>query len=47
MKVSANDALRAEVRWIDINSDVSLNGAKIGKVQIDPLVVGVSYVHRF
>jgi outer membrane protein len=47
MKVSANDALRAEVRWIDINSDVSLNGAKIGKVQVDPLVVGVSYVHKF
>ena len=40
-------AIRADLRWIDINSDVTLNGAKIGKVDVDPLVVGVSYVMKF
>lgn len=47
VKVSANDAIRTEVRWIDISPDVKLNGTKIGKADIDPLVVGVSYVHKF
>lgn len=40
-------ALRGNLRWIDINSDVTLDGAGIGKVDIDPVVVGVSYVMKF
>ncbi|MFN3526849.1 MAG: OmpW/AlkL family protein [Paracoccus sp. (in: a-proteobacteria)] len=40
-------ALRGNLRWIDINSDVTLNGADIGKVAIDPVVVGASYVMKF
>ncbi len=47
MKISANDAIRTELRWMDIDADVKLNGANIGKANIDPLVVGVSYVHKF
>ncbi|KEO61492.1 OmpW/AlkL family protein [Thioclava indica] len=46
-KVSEHGALRADVRWIDINSDVKLDGAKIGEVEIDPWVVGVAYVYKF
>ncbi|MDT8327342.1 MAG: OmpW family outer membrane protein [Roseovarius sp.] len=45
--LSANGALRADVRWIDIDSDVKLNGVKIGKAKIDPWVLGVAYVHKF
>jgi len=45
--VNDNSAIRADLRWIDINSDVELNGENIGKVEIDPVVVGVSYVMKF
>ncbi|WP_199259590.1 OmpW/AlkL family protein [Paracoccus binzhouensis] len=40
-------AIRADLRWIDIDSDVELNGAKIGEVEVDPVVVGISYVMKF
>lgn len=40
-------ALRGTVRWIDIDSDVYLNGTKIGTAEVDPLVVQAAYVMRF
>ncbi|WP_037309418.1 OmpW/AlkL family protein [Ruegeria halocynthiae] len=40
-------AVRLNVRWFDIDSDVKLNGNDIGKAKIDPWLIGVSYVHRF
>ncbi len=46
-KISERAALRADLRWMDIESKVKLNGDNIGKVKIDPLVMGVAYVHRF
>ncbi|TDE40201.1 OmpW/AlkL family protein [Antarcticimicrobium sediminis] len=46
-EISDNGSLRMDVRWVDINSDVTLNGAYIGEAEIDPLVWGISYVHRF
>lgn len=46
-QVSDNGALRLNVRWIDIETDVKLNGANIGTADIDPVVIGVAYVHRF
>lgn len=45
--ISEKSAIRADLRWIDIDSDVHLNGTRIGKVEIDPLVVGVSYIMKF
>lgn len=45
--VSDRGAVRFNVRWIDIDSDVTLNGGNIGKAEIDPWVVSASYVHRF
>ena len=45
--VSDRDALRLTARWIDIDSDVFLNGALIGTADIDPVVLSVSYVRRF
>lgn len=46
-QISDNGALRFNVRWMDIDSDVSLNGAEIGTAEIDPVVVNLAYVHRF
>ncbi|MTH35073.1 outer membrane beta-barrel protein [Paracoccus limosus] len=45
--ISDKAAIRADLRWIDIDSDVMLNGTRIGKVEVDPVVVGVSYVMKF
>ncbi|AZB56827.1 OmpW family protein [Cereibacter sphaeroides] len=41
------NAIRADVRWMDIDSDAKLNGASIGTAEIDPVVVGVSYIWKF
>jgi outer membrane protein len=46
-QVSDNGALRLNVRYMDIETDAFLNGAAIGTAEIDPVVVGVAYVHRF
>ncbi|MBE1284863.1 MAG: outer membrane beta-barrel protein [Rhodobacteraceae bacterium] len=45
--ISDNGAIRFDVRWIDISTDASLNGTPIGTAEIDPVVIGLSYVHRF
>ncbi|MBA4491370.1 OmpW family outer membrane protein [Paracoccus sp. S1E-3] len=45
--VTDTSAIRADLRWIDINSDVELNGKKIGKVEVDPTVIGMSYIRKF
>jgi outer membrane protein len=46
-QVSDNGALRFNVRYMDIDSEAFLNGASIGTAEIDPVVIGVAYVHRF
>lgn len=45
--ISEKSALRMDLRWIDIDADVTLNGTKIGKAEVDPLVFGISYVMKF
>ncbi|SNT74484.1 OmpW/AlkL family protein [Paracoccus seriniphilus] len=45
--VSDRSAIRADLRWIDIDADVELNGSKIGEVEVDPVVAGISYVMKF
>jgi outer membrane protein len=45
--LSNKSALRMDLRYIDIKSDVYLNGAKVGRVEVDPLVVGISYIMKF
>lgn len=45
--ISERSSIRVDARWIDINSDVELNGRKIGKAQIDPTVYGLAYVMKF
>ncbi|MGQ3486566.1 OmpW/AlkL family protein [Roseovarius pacificus] len=46
-KLTERSSLRTDIRWIDIDTDVTVGGADIGTVSIDPLVVGVSYVMKF
>ncbi|GGD44232.1 OmpW/AlkL family protein [Pseudoxanthomonas indica] len=45
--VSKNGALRVDVRYMDIDSKVEVNGAKLGTANIDPLVYGAAYVIKF
>ena len=46
-QVTERGSLRADVRWFDLEADAELDGADIGKVDINPFVFGVSYVYRF
>lgn len=46
-KLTERSSLRTDIRWIDIDTDVTVGGTDIGTVSIDPLVVGVSYVMKF
>jgi outer membrane protein len=46
-KVGEKGAIRVDARWIDIDTDVELNGTGIGTVEIDPLVYGAAYVFQF
>ncbi|MCL6283998.1 outer membrane beta-barrel protein [Ruegeria sp. 2012CJ41-6] len=46
-QISDAGSMRLNVRWFDIDSDVKLDGTKIGKAEIDPWLVGLTYVHRF
>lgn len=45
--ISEKGAVRFDLRYIDIDSDVKLDGVKIGKVEVDPVVASVSYVMKF
>lgn len=46
-KVGDKGAIRVDARWIDIDTDVKLDGAGLGTVNIDPLVYGAAYVFNF
>jgi outer membrane protein len=45
--VGERGAIRLDVRWIDIDSDVELDGARLGTANIDPLVYGVAWRFDF
>lgn len=46
-QVGLNGAIRVDVRWIDIDSTVTVDGARLGTARIDPLVYGAAWVMRF
>jgi len=46
-KLSDKWALAADVRWIDIDTDVRVNGAGVGTVNVDPVVIGAYLVYSF
>jgi outer membrane protein len=39
--------ITADVRWMDIDSSVRVNGASVGTVHVDPWAFGVSAGYRF
>ncbi|WP_407067641.1 OmpW/AlkL family protein [Marilutibacter alkalisoli] len=45
--VGERSAIRIDARWIDIDTDVKIDGAKVGTANIDPVVYGAAYVKRF
>ncbi len=46
-KVGERGAVRVDVRWADIDTEVKVDGAKLGTANIDPLVYGAAYVLKF
>ena len=40
-------AINVDVRWADIDTDASLDGAALGTVEIDPFVFGLSVAYKF
>jgi len=47
IQLSEKYALRVDARYIDISTDVQVNGEKVGKLDIDPLVYGAALVVKF
>ncbi|RDY65747.1 OmpW/AlkL family protein [Lysobacter soli] len=45
--LNERSAIRIDARWIDIDTDVKLDGADLGTVNIDPIVYGAAYVMKF
>ncbi|NZA28232.1 OmpW family protein [Luteimonas sp. SJ-92] len=46
-RIGERGSLRIDARWIDIDTDVSVDGVRLGTAQIDPLVYGAAWVLRF
>jgi outer membrane protein len=46
-EISDRSALRADVRYIKIESDTKVGGVDIGTVEIDPWVFNIAYVLKF
>ncbi len=40
-------AVTVDARWMDIDTEVKVDGAKVGTVNIDPIAFGVSAAYRF
>ena len=46
-RIGGKGAIRVDVRWIDIDTRVRVDGASLGTANIDPLVYGAAYVVKF
>jgi outer membrane protein len=47
LKISDRWLATVDVRWADIESDVKVDGARVGTAKIDPVVFGASVGYRF
>ena len=45
--IADNRWIRVDARYIDIDTDVKVNGGDVGTVNIDPMVYGAAFVWRF
>jgi len=39
--------MSVDLRWMDIDTEARVNGAKVGTVNIDPLAYGLAVGYRF
>lgn len=46
-KLDKNWSINFDVKKVQIRSDVTLGGAKVAKVKVDPLLIGVGVGYRF
>lgn len=47
VKLAPRWLLTADLRWIDIRSDVHVNGSNVGRAKVDPMVYGLSIGYQF
>jgi len=47
IKLNPRYALRVDARYVDISTEVRVNGANLGKAEINPLVYGAALVVKF
>ena len=47
VRLSPRWLLTGDVRWINMEPDVRVNGSKVGTAKVDPLVYGISAGYRF
>lgn len=45
--IGTNKWLRIDARYMDIDTDVKVNGADVGTVNIDPMIYGAAFVWSF
>ena len=45
--LSKNWSLNFDVKYVQMKTDVTLNGSKIGKVDLDPMLYGIGVGYRF
>jgi outer membrane protein len=45
--ISKNWLVGVDLRWIQMRNDVRVDGAKVGKVKVDPWVIGAAVGYRF
>lgn len=46
-KLSERSAIRVDARWIDLDTDLIFESVKLGTIEVDPVLYGVSYVLKF
>ena len=45
--LNKNWFLNLDVKYVQMNTDVKVNGAKVGKVDLDPMLYGIGVGYRF
>jgi len=46
-KLTERSSIRLDARWVDVETELKANGAKLGKLTLDPIVFGAAWVYKF
>jgi len=46
-KLTERSSIRLDARWVEVETEVKVNGVKSGKLALDPFVFGASWVFKF